>query len=87
MITASEAREKLELVIQQTKENVSTKTLEYCHTLNPLIEEAIGLNRNMICITVPAEVSRKEVWDFLEQMGYIVSGVRAFNNKELRICW
>lgn len=87
MITASEAREKLELVIQQTKESVSTKTLEYCQTLNPLIEDAIEHNRNMICVTIPADVSRKEVWDFLEQMGYIVSGVRSINNRELRLCW
>jgi hypothetical protein len=41
----------------------------------------------MICITIPGDVSRKEVWDFLEQMGYIVSGVRSIDNKELRICW
>lgn len=87
MITASEAREKLELVIQQTRESVSTKTLEYCHTLNPLIEEAIGLNRNMICITIPSDVSRREVWDFFEQMGYIVSGIRGAGSNELRICW
>lgn len=88
MITASEAREKLEIVIQQTKDSVTEKTLIFCQSLNPMIDDAINHNMNMIHVTLPEGVSRKEVWDFLEQMGYQVSGLRSMDhNRELRICW
>lgn len=87
MITASEAREKLELVIQQTKESVTQKTLDFCYSLNPIIEDAIEHNTSLIHITIPEGISRKEVWTFLEQLGYIVSGIRGAGSNELRICW
>jgi hypothetical protein len=53
-----------------------------------MIDDAINHNMNMIHVTLPEDVSRKEVWDFLEQMGYQVSGLRSMDhNRELRICW
>lgn len=87
MITASEAREKLDIVIQQTKDNTSKATLEFCEGLTPLIEDAVTHHNNFITIIVPQGVSRKEVWHFMEQLGYTVSGIKSPDHPELRICW
>lgn len=87
MITASEAREKLDCVIQQAKENVSKTTLDFCENLNPIIEDAVCHYHNFITVIVPPGVSRKEVWAFMEQLGYTVSGIKSPDQQELRICW